>query len=63
MSNIIPAYCPDCNMYNPLDIDKYPPDQKIGLFTLCIECQEIFGFDLEYLLVATPFRVKNSKVQ
>tara|TARA_B100001094_G_scaffold172486_2_gene166838 strand:+ start:206 stop:427 length:222 start_codon:yes stop_codon:yes gene_type:complete len=57
------AQCPYCDELNGIELDLYPVDKRLGLYHLCGNCYEMFGFDIEMQPIAISYETKNPKLQ
>ena len=57
------ATCPGCDTTNNINLDKYPANQKFGLYDVCDKCDEVYGFDIEYTASLVAYPVTNNKLQ
>lgn len=63
MSKFISIDCPYCHDANIIDIELYPG--RFGLHHMCEmkNCEQIFAFDLEEVIVAVPYKTSHSGMQ
>lgn len=63
MSKMIVINCPYCSDENIVDTELYPG--KLGLHYICEmkNCEMVFGFDLEEMVVAVTYKVTHQLVQ
>ena len=57
------AECPYCSTVTIINLDKFPMQQKYGLYDKCPDCSRVYGFDIEEKIVLNTYQVTNSTCQ